>query len=118
MNRNLALTFAAAVLVAGCASHPSGPMATAALAPTANQTAKGTVHFAERADGSVDVDVDLTNVPPGVHGFHVHDKGDCGDNGNAAGGPLNPAGARHGAPTATPPHPGALGHGTAHAPGN
>jgi len=33
----------------------------------------------------------LTGLPPGVHGFHIHVKPDCGDNGMAAGGHLDPA---------------------------
>ena len=32
----------------------------------------------------------LHGLPPGVHGFHVHDKPSCGDNGMAAGGHLDP----------------------------
>ena len=118
MNRYLPLTFAAAVVLAGCASHSMGPMASATVAPTANQTAKGTVHFAELGDGSAEVSVDLTNVPAGVHGFHIHDKGDCGDNGNAAGGHFNPTNTQHGAPTAPAHHGGDFGNVTADANGN
>jgi superoxide dismutase, Cu-Zn family len=119
MKRILSVTLGTVLVLAGCASHKkAGPMAMATLAPTANQTAKGTVHFTERGDGSVEVDVDLTNVPPGTHGFHVHDKGDCGDNGNAAGGHFNPTAAQHGAPTATSHHAGDFGNVTADASGN
>src|ERR1700686_4018742 len=119
MKRILSLTFAAGLILAGCGSHKKAyPMAMATMAPTANQTAKGTVHFTELGDGSVDVNVDLTNVPPGTHGFHVHDKGDCGDNGNAAGGHFNPTPAQHGAPTASSHHAGDFGNVTADASGN
>lgn len=119
MKRILSVTFAAGLVLAGCASHKkAAPMAMATMAPTANQTAKGTVHFTELGDGSVDVSVDLTNVPPGTHGFHVHDKGDCGDNGNAAGGHFNPTAAQHGAPNATSHHAGDFGNVTADASGN
>jgi len=38
----------------------------------------------------------LSNLPPGVHGFHIHENGNCGDNGKAAGGHYNPFGAPHG----------------------
>ena len=33
----------------------------------------------------------LHDLPPGVHGFHVHEKPDCANNGMAAGGHLDPA---------------------------
>lgn len=99
--------------LAACASSRPGPMAMATLQPTANSTARGTVHFQEMADGRVEVQVDLTGVPAGVHGFHVHDKGDCGDNGNAAGGHFNPTSAPHAAPDAASHHAGDFGNVTA-----
>jgi Cu-Zn family superoxide dismutase len=117
MTRHLPLTFAAVLLIAGCAST-SGPAATATLAPTTNQTAKGTVHLTERGDGSVLVEVDLTSVPPGVHGFHIHDQGECGPDGMAAGGHFNPTNAQHGAPDAPSHHAGDFGNVTADANGN
>lgn len=40
--------------------------------------------------------VTVAGVPPGKHGLHIHEKGDCGDQGKAAGGHFNPAGAPHG----------------------
>jgi Cu-Zn family superoxide dismutase len=42
------------------------------------------------------VTVKVAGVPPGTHGFHIHEKGACGDQGNAAGGHFNPAGVPHG----------------------
>lgn len=33
----------------------------------------------------------LRDLPPGIHGFHIHEKPSCADNGNAAGGHLDPA---------------------------
>ena len=38
----------------------------------------------------------IANAPPGVHGIHFHQKGDCGDAGNAAGGHYNPDQVKHG----------------------
>lgn len=32
----------------------------------------------------------LQGLPPGIHGFHVHEKASCDDNGMAAGGHLDP----------------------------
>lgn len=104
------------VLIAGCASS-NRPMASAMLTPISGSTATGTVHFQELSDGSVDVTADLTRVPAGVHGFHVHDKGDCSDNGNAAGGHFNPMNMPHAAPDAQSHHAGDFGNVTADANG-
>lgn len=40
--------------------------------------------------------VKVAGVPPGKHGFHIHEGGACGDQGKAAGGHFNPAGVPHG----------------------
>lgn len=112
MKRLACLSFSL-VLLGACASMGSGPSAVATLSPTTGQTAAGTVQLTQLADGSVEVKVDLTGVAPGVHGFHVHDKGDCGDNGNAAGGHFNPAATPHGAPSNPPHHAGDFGNVTA-----
>lgn len=115
--KKLILFSIAALVLASCASTASGPSATVTLSPTSGSTASGTVTFGQLADGAVFVTVDLMGVPPGVHGFHVHDKGDCGDNGNAAGGHFNPATTAHGAPSADPHHAGDFGNVTANAAG-
>jgi len=112
MKKLASLTFSL-LLVGACVSTSSGPSAIATLAPTSGQTASGTVLLTQMADGSVDVKVDLTGVPAGIHGFHVHDKGDCGDNGNAAGGHFNPTTEAHGAPDMPPHHAGDFGNVTA-----
>lgn len=101
------------VLVAAACASMTRPAAVATLAPTSGQTASGTVKLTQMADGAVDVEVNLTGVPAGVHGFHIHEKGDCGDNGNAAGGHFNPAATSHGAPDVQPHHAGDWGNVTA-----
>ena len=100
------------LLLAACATM-KGPTASATLAPTSGQTASGTVRFVQLSGGAVEVTVNLTGVPPGVHGFHIHEKGDCGDNGNAAGGHFNPASTAHGSPSVDPHHAGDFGNVTA-----
>lgn len=110
--------FSLALLLLGACATTSRPTATATLTPTNGQTANGTVTFTQNADNSVTVSVKLTGVPAGVHGFHVHDKGDCGDNGNAAGGHFNPNNAPHGAPTDVSHHAGDFGNVEADASGN
>ena len=114
------VSLSASLLFAGaCATATTapGPSAVAALVPTSGSTAQGTVELTQLADGSVEVRVDLEGVPAGVHGFHIHEKGDCGDNGNAAGGHYNPLSTLHGAPDADPHHAGDFGKVTASAAG-
>jgi superoxide dismutase, Cu-Zn family len=115
--KKLVLLSISLLVVASCASMGSGPRAVANLAPTTGNTAAGTVNLTQLADGGVEVQVNLTGVPPGTHGFHIHEKGDCGDNGNAAGGHYNPLSTPHGAPSADPHHAGDFGNVTADASG-
>jgi Cu-Zn family superoxide dismutase len=86
--------------------HPSSlaplPTATLAaraeLAPTAGNEAHGVVEF-YLAEPSMVLYVELAGVKPGMHGFHVHEKGSCdGPNAGGAGNHLNPLDARHGDP--------------------
>jgi len=114
--KNLLIAFASVVLVAACA-HSRAPMASATLDSTSGSTAKGTVHFTDAGEGNVDVQVDLTGVPPGTHGFHIHEKGDCGNNAANAGGHFNPTGMIHGDPQAASHHAGDFGNVTADANG-
>lgn len=113
--KNLVL-LTTAMLAMACASTPR-PGATATLTPTSNSNANGTLTLRELSDGRVEATVNLTGVPPGVHGFHIHEKGDCGDNGNAAGGHYNPTNTPHGAPNAAAHHAGDFGNVTADASG-
>lgn len=116
--KKLVVLSASLLFVVSCASMATGPRAVANLSPTSGNTASGTVSLSQLSDGSVEVQVNLTNVPPGTHGFHIHEKGDCGDNGNAAGGHYNPTATPHGAPDADPHHAGDFGNVTADANGN
>ncbi|HEX2059197.1 MAG TPA: superoxide dismutase family protein [Thermoanaerobaculia bacterium] len=116
--KRLVLFSVSLLLLASCASVATGPSAIANLSPTSGSNASGTVLLTQLGDGSVEVRVNLTGVPAGVHGFHIHEKGDCGDNGNAAGGHYNPTNVAHGAPNADPHHAGDWGNVTADAQGN
>lgn len=97
------------ILLAGCASLATRE-AVAQLGSISGSSATGTVTLRQLANGGVEVSADLTGVPPGVHGFHIHEKGDCGDNGNAAGAHFNPASAPHGGPGAPAHHAGDWGN--------
>ena len=55
----------------------------------------GSASFMETNDG-LQLEASVANVPEGKHGFHIHEKGDCGDEGKAAGGHFNPGKVAHG----------------------
>ncbi|WP_076997337.1 superoxide dismutase family protein [Variovorax sp. KK3] len=102
---------AAASLLAGCGTMGGQASAVANLAPTGaispNPTT-GNVTFTA-LDHGVRVAGEVRGLPPGTeHGFHVHEKGDCGDNGNASGGHFNPQGGTHGKFGAPGSHAGEL----------
>ncbi len=88
-------------LLAACgtptASRPVTAVAT--LAPTGavtpNPTA-GSVRFTALPHGVRVVGEVRGLAPNSEHGFHIHEKGDCADNGNAAGGHFNAGGTVHG----------------------
>jgi Cu-Zn family superoxide dismutase len=116
MKKQWLILIPAILFLAACA-HTKRAMAMATLQPTSGQTAKGTVHLQDVGDGNIEVVIDLTGVPPGVHGFHIHEKGDCGNNAQNAGGHFNPTGMVHGAPDAVSHHAGDFGNVTADANG-
>ena len=98
---------AAALMLAACANlTPGGPTVRADLAPTAGNTAKGSVTFSGRGDKLLVV-ADISGLTPGNHGFHVHEKGDCSAaDGTSAGGHFNPTGKPHGDPAMADHHVG------------
>jgi Cu-Zn family superoxide dismutase len=106
-------------LVAGCAAMaPSGPSAVADLAPTRGSSATGTVTFTQKGNIVV-VAAKVSGLAPGMHGFHIHEKGDCtsGD-GMSAGGHFNPLGKPHSYPTIVDRHAGDMPMLAADAAGN
>src|SRR5690349_14438937 len=60
-----------------------------------NSPIKGTVTLEDTPSG-LQVRAQLANVPPGQHGFHIHEYGACSEMGKAAGNHYNPTGAKHG----------------------
>lgn len=68
----------------------------AVIKPTAEgSTLSGTVKFEDTSKG-LKVTADLSGVPAGEHGFHIHEFGVCDDAGKAAGSHYNPMKAPHG----------------------
>jgi len=49
----------------------------------------GSVQF-ENTHGGVLLTPDLNGLPPGIHGFHIHEKPSCDDHGMVAGGHFDP----------------------------
>ncbi|BEP43681.1 superoxide dismutase family protein [Variovorax sp. V15] len=101
----------ASALLAACGSMGGKPSSAVELVPTAAITpnpTSGTVTFTA-LDHGVRVAGEVRGLVPGSeHGFHIHEKGDCGDNGNASGGHFNPTGGTHGKFGAPGSHAGEL----------
>lgn len=86
--------------------------AAAELKPTEGSTAVGTVTFTAE-NGGVRVVAVVEGLTTGLHGFHVHEVGDCSaPDASSAGGHFNPHGTPHGGPDAPPGerHAGDLGN--------
>ena len=100
---------AAGMVLAGCAQMESmkmgsgapmgmdGARAVAVLQPTKGNSTSGQVVFTQTGN-RVQVNAQVSGLAPNsVHGFHVHEKGDCSSgDGNSAGGHFNPMGKPHG----------------------
>jgi Cu-Zn family superoxide dismutase len=109
----------AAVLAAGALLWLTGAPAPADSAPQARATIEsksgshvtGKAVFTQLPSGAVRVEVWIEGAPPGTHGLHVHEKGDCSaPDGTSAGGHFNPAGNPHAGPSAPSHHNGDLGN--------
>lgn len=75
-------------------------------------TVSGSAMLADSPKG-LEVTVQVMGVEPGKHGLHIHQYGECGDAGNAAGGHFNPSKAPHGFFPSDGPakaHPGDMGN--------
>ncbi|KAI8823587.1 superoxide dismutase [Fimicolochytrium jonesii] len=73
--------------------------------------ATGTITFIQESESAhTTIEVDLKNLTPGKHGFHVHEFGDNTNGCTSAGGHFNPLGQTHGAPTDSIRHVGDLGN--------
>ena len=91
--------FVASFLLAGTPATAATATATInSISASGVGTPLGTVIFTDSATGLV-ISPKLSGLPPGEHGFHIHEKGDCGPGMNqgragagfAAGGHYDPA---------------------------
>ncbi|SMO83023.1 superoxide dismutase family protein [Gracilimonas mengyeensis] len=121
--RFLTFVFAAALFAVGCTetqtvekevvktvSEHDFDELTATVMAVGESGVSGTVTFTKANDG-VQVQGNFAGLEPGMHGFHIHQYGDCSaDDGTSAGGHFNPAGNDHAAPTDSSRHMGDLGN--------
>jgi Cu-Zn family superoxide dismutase len=96
--------------VDGASAGSPARRARAELQPTAGHQARGQVEF-QLDPAGVRVVAHLEGLPPGTHGFHVHERGDCSaPDASSAGEHFNPRGMPHGGPEADKRHAGDLGN--------
>jgi Cu-Zn family superoxide dismutase len=89
-----------------------GASVVAVLEPTEGNDVRGRVAFIEIEDG-IRIVAEISGLDAGLHGFHVHETGDCSaPDASSAGGHFAPGGTPHGAPDAPPAerHAGDLGN--------
>ncbi|MES2103907.1 MAG: superoxide dismutase family protein [Pseudomonadota bacterium] len=112
------LALASAIAVTGCASMQApSPAAEAAMKATQGNSVNGTVSFVQKGEQLL-VEARLEGLTPGLHGFHIHEKGDCSaPDASSAGGHFNPSGKQHGDPAHAEHHGGDFGNLTADANG-
>jgi len=111
MNNAIKLA-ACALFLASCATTtpPDGPSATAVMRPASGSQAHGSVTFTQ-VGTRVRVNAEIAALSPGMHGIHIHEKGDCtAPDATSAGPHFNPAAKKHGAPDSTEHHGGDLGN--------
>lgn len=114
MKQLFTLTAGILLLASACAHKDDTPYAWAMMEPRSDSKVSGKVTFRETTDGAVKVQVRINGAPTGVHGFHVHEKGDCSaPDASSAGAHFNPAGAPHSGPDRMPHHAGDFGNVTA-----
>ena len=81
------------------------------LEPKSGNTTLGGAAVFQPIGERVKLVLQLTGAPPGEHGAHIHEKGDCSDvEAKNAGGHWNPADHKHGAPSPSASHLGDLGN--------
>lgn len=78
--------------------------------PKEGSNVVGAVTFVAVDDG-VRVIAHIGGLPPGKHGFHIHEHGDCSaEDASSAGGHFNPTNKKHGGPDSEERHVGDLGN--------
>ena len=90
--QTLALLAGFAVLAVSC-----GTTKTYSVNAKSGTQTGGTAKFTQKGSEVV-MKLDVTNLTPGIHAVHIHEKGDCSSgDGMSTGGHFNPSGTSHGA---------------------
>lgn len=71
----------------------------------------GTTVISEKPGGGLEFKVDMTGIPPGEHGFHLHAKGDCAPETKEGKAQAGLAAGPHYDPASTKSHKGPMGRG-------
>jgi len=89
---------ALAAMVSTPATPAMGPLsARADLGPASGSAASGAILVRALPGAGVHLDVKVSGLTPGIHGFHVHEVGDCSaPDASSAKGHFNPTGKPHG----------------------
>ena len=106
----LALSAAALTTLTACSTtDPKPAKAVAKIQATSGSKVEGELVFTQKPGGKVVMSTVISGLKPNSeHGFHIHELGNCADNGNAAGGHFNPTGGSHGKYDAPMHHMGDL----------
>jgi Cu-Zn family superoxide dismutase len=92
--------------------------AVAVVHPTEGSDTSGTVTFT-KTEAGIRIEAKLSGLGEGMHGFHIHQYGDCtASDGTSAGGHFNPEDTAHAGPEESTRHVGDLGNIEAGADGN
>lgn len=103
------LALSAAALSACSSTDLQQAKAVAKLQATSGSNVSGEVSFTQKPGGIVAMNALVRGLKPNSeHGFHIHENGNCADNGNAAGGHFNPKQGSHGKYDAAMHHMGDL----------
>jgi Cu-Zn family superoxide dismutase len=90
------LSFAVFIFLSACSHVVWAASAKIVIAPTKEGSAVSGSASLEDTPNGLHISAEFKGLPPGKHGFHIHEKGNCADEGKAAGGHFNPASAPHG----------------------
>ena len=117
--KKIVITGLCAAALAACSDMESRPGATASatLRAASGSQVQGKVNFAQTG-ATVRVTGEVTGLSPGLHGFHLHEKGDCSAaDATSAGAHFNPGARKHGGLHSSERHAGDFGNLSADATG-
>jgi Cu-Zn family superoxide dismutase len=111
MKRILIAAATAALCIGQAAAQAETPEAGASAAMIdSDGNDVGTVTFTQTASGLLHIFIEMTDLPPGPRGFHIHETGQCNpeDGFDSAGGHFSVGDEEHGIHSEAGPHAGDL----------